>query len=232
MRRRPVAVLAAPYSGEHAESLPQRGADHLGMWGKLCPAPDCCDPATNTWTVQLDHFSEYAVGTDPCRPTTTAKLAISKVVPPPGDESLTFKGSFTVTPPVATALDPTTNGLTVRLVDGTTVVLDAGLPAGAFNPVAKTGWKVNGLGTKWTYTGPKTGAIGGIRKVALADQSKKTPGLVAFTIVGKGSSYAASPAVTADVVLPASGQCFQAAWPATPPAKPSCVLAGTSLKCQ
>jgi hypothetical protein len=50
--------------------------------------------------------------------------------------------------------------------------------------------------------------------------------------VGKAGSFAAGPHVNADVGLPASGACFEAAFPAMPPVTPSCVLKNTTLKCK
>ena len=54
--------------------------------------------------------------------------------------------------------------------------------------------------------------------------------MVAFSIVSKAGSFAAGPHVTADLVLPASGACVEAAFPATPPATPSSVRKKTTLE--
>ena len=168
----------------------------------------------------------------PCGQVTAASLTLSHVDPPPGDDGLTFKGAFTMVPPVGTTLAPATNGIELRLVDQATVVLDALVPPGAFDRGTKIGWKVNKSVTQWTFVGPKTGAVGGLTKVVLKDKSAKTPGVVTFSITGKAGSFAAGPHVRADVLLPASGACFEAAFPATPPAAPSCVLKKTTLKCK
>ena len=66
----------------------------------------------------------------------------------------------------------------------------------------------------------------------MTDKSAKTPGVVTFSVVGKAGSFAAGPHVNADVVLPASGACFEAAFPAMPPVTPSCVLKKTTPKCK
>jgi hypothetical protein len=170
----------------------------------------------------------------PCGPVTGAALTLSKILPPPGDDGLAFKGTFTMIPSVATSLAPATNGIGIRLVDQGTVVLDALVPPGAFDRGTKIGWKVNKSVTRWTFVGPKTGAVGGITKVVLTDKSTKTPGVVTFSVTGKAGNFAAGPHVGADLVLPASGACFEAAFPAVPPATPSCVLnkKKTTLKCK
>jgi hypothetical protein len=167
-----------------------------------------------------------------CEPIAGAILRIQNVPLPVGDDGLGFKGSIMLSPPVGPTLDPVTNGIGIRLVDGATLVLDALLPGGAYDPVGKTGWKVNKPGTAWTYVGPKTGAVGGITKVVLSDKSRKTPGLVAFSVVGKAGSYAVGVEVVAGLVLPGPAACFEATFPATPPAKPSCVLGKKTLKCK
>jgi hypothetical protein len=161
-----------------------------------------------------------------------AQLTVTKVGPPPGDDRLTFKGAFLLTPPVGPTLDPVAKGFEVRLVDSGTAVLDTKLPAGAFNRATKTGWKVNGTQTKWRFVTATPAVTGGLFKTVLTDKSAKTPGLVTFLVKGKAGSYGVSPAVEADVVLPDSGQCFAATWPRTPPARPSCALKGTTLKCK
>jgi hypothetical protein len=62
-------------------------------------------------------------------------------------------------------------------------------------------------------------------KVALADRSAKTPGLVAFAFKGKDGSYPAQgTTVDAEVVLPVGGKCFAAS--------PACVPHGDTLRCK
>jgi hypothetical protein len=56
--------------------------------------------------------------------------------------------------------------------------------------------------------------------------------VVTFSVVGKAGSFAADPHVNGYVVLPASGACFEAAFPAMPPVTPSCLLKKTTLKCK
>lgn len=69
-------------------------------------------------------------------------------------------------------------------------------------------------------------------KAVLRDQSAKTPGLVIFQVKGKWGSHGVSPAVRADIVVPDTGQCFEATWPQTLPARARCLLSGTKLSCK
>lgn len=203
---------------------------------QTCSAGACCSAAFNTWTLQVSQFSEWAVGLPPCAAVQESKLTLSKMLPPGGDDKLGFKGTFTLPGPgtVANQLGVVSNGIMVRLVDGDTVVLDAEVPGGAYDVATKVGWQVNATATKWTYKGPKTGGPGGIMKVALQDKSAGSPGLVKFAVKGGEGTFTAGPDVDPAIVLPETGQCFEATYTATYPATPSCVTAsgGGTVKCK
>ena len=137
-------------------------------------------------------------------------------------------------------LDPVANGARLLIVDNVgTVVLDATVAGGAYNTTTKTGWKVNGSLTNFTYKNPGTHPDGiiqvGVKVIT------KTPGMVKFKAKGKDHPY---PVVTANLPLQATlildppnattGECVEATWPAAPPAKPSCLVAsnGATVKCK
>jgi hypothetical protein len=161
---------------------------------------------------------------------TDAKLALTKIASPPGDDTLKWKGGLTLPP--ATTVDPLTTGVRI-LIDGAQgTILDAVIPGGAYDKGSKTGWKSNN--GKSSYKNPS--GILGIRKVAI-QQSTKVPGLVRFAIVGKGGSYAVDlddPQLSATLVLgPAGAACGVADFPGPPPA-PTCVakLAKGKVSCK
>lgn len=210
--------------------VPLSGTQRCGA--QICTAQACCDQAANSWTLRVSEFSEYAIGLDSCVATTTAKLTVKKVVAPPGDDKLTFKGSFTLVDPVSSVLDPVLNGVALRLTDTSGVVLYVEIPGGGYDTATKTGWKLDGTGTKWTYVNRTATPPGGITKAILADKSANAPGLATFKFRGKNGSYGVSTAVDADVIFPGSWKCFEATFPAVPPATPSCLLSGTTLKCK
>jgi hypothetical protein len=201
-----------------------------------CTAAACCSMAANTWTLQISTFSEWALGGTPCVEAETSKLTLRKVLPPTGDDKLTFVGTLTLPGPgsIETQLDVVNDGVVVRLVDGDVVVLDTEIPGGEYDAGTETGWKVNGLHTAWIYFAPPTGGPGGIKKLKLLDQTANTPGLVKVVVKGSGGAYAAGAAVDAALVLPDSGQCFAATYPAVFPLTPSCIATGggATIRCR
>jgi hypothetical protein len=192
--------------------------------------------AANTWTVQVSQFSEWAVGTAPCIAVESSKLILRKVLPPSGDDKLTFIGMLTLPGPgtVADQLDVVNDGAVVHLIDGDTVVLDAEIPAGAYDTGTGTGWKANGTNTKWTYIAPSTGGPGGIKRLKLLDKSATAPGLVKFIAKGTAGTYAAGVGVDPALMLPDAGQCYEATYPQAYPMTPSCTATGggATIKCK
>jgi hypothetical protein len=200
-----------------------------------CPSASsaiCCDTANNKFVLKTYTFSEYALGLDFCDPMTESQLKLAKITAPTGDDTLTFKGTFTLRPPLTIAdLDPLTHGLRLALSDTNGAVVDLPIPSAPYDPGAKVGWRVNGAGTKWTYVNKSSAPADGVTQVALTDKSAKSAGLIQFSIKGKRGSYEASSMVMPTIVLPGPGRCFAAEFGG---AAPSCVLSPTSttLKCK
>jgi hypothetical protein len=181
---------------------------------------DACDPCTNG-----------ALATKP-------KLTATKLLAPSGDDKLSFNGSAAI--PQTPALDPSTRGVRILLTGATgTTILDATVPGGAYDSTTKTGWRVNGTQTAWSYKSPGT-ATQGIDKVAVKVDPSVTGG-VKFTVKGKNGAYPVTqgdlPVVATlvfDVPTAIGGQCVEEHFPATPPTSPSCALlsGGATLKCK
>ncbi|MFI5365208.1 MAG: hypothetical protein ACHQ4J_06255, partial [Candidatus Binatia bacterium] len=172
-----------------------------------------------------------ATASSQCVSVTQPTLTIGKLQTPEGDDTLTFAGRLTIPFPFNPAINPLANGLEIVIDDTAGTVLDATIPGGAFSNPPDKGWKVNGLGTKWTYSDLSTSRIGGISQVVIQNKSASTPGLVTFTVKGKKGSYGvASTAlpVTAHIRFAPSGQeCGDAAFS-------SCTFnnPGSTLKCK
>jgi hypothetical protein len=209
----------------------------------VCDALDNCpaDPNPGQENGDTDSLGDAC---DPCTAggvATKHKLTLSKLLGPAGDDKLSFKAQATLAQPLVPALDPLATGarlLVTGALDGTLVV-DATIPAGAYDVGTRTGWKVNGSATSWTYKNPGTHPEGitvvGVRTAA------STPGLVKVKGKGKSGTYPVTPAnlplrttVVLDPPASASGLCVEALWPATPPGRPTCALAsaGSVVKCK
>jgi hypothetical protein len=150
---------------------------------------DVCDPCNNTFNGGV-----FA---------TKAKIVVTKLFSGPGDDKVKIKG-FLVLPQTPT-IRADLNGarLLLQKQDGSTV-FDATLPPGAYDTVAKVGWKVNGTTTKFTYKNAGIAPnplIDGINKTSVG-LSTKTPGLVKWSTGGKLGAY--GPIVGTDLPLKAT----------------------------
>jgi hypothetical protein len=218
------------------------GAD--GDGDGTCDATDTCPLVANPGQADADG-DLVGDACDPCNnivPTTQVKtqLSILKLLTPPGDDRLKFKGSF-ASVPTAPPINPVLKGVRVVVTDNANnTVLDAIIPPGAYNAGTKSGWKANGAGTSWVYknSGTIVPLINGINKVSLKKQ--KTAGLYKFTVGGKNGSYGFSTAnlpltgiLVIDSPLAITGQCGEAHFPGPAPF-PRCTLTagGNTVKCK
>jgi hypothetical protein len=165
--------------------------------------------------------------TDPAA-ITKAKLKLTNVDAPPGDDGLTLSGEMTI--PDVPAYDPVADGVLLAIDDADArVVVDVKVPAGAFDTGTKQGWKVNGAGNSWKWKSPI--GVGGISTVVLKQQ-KSDPTQVKFKVVGKKAGYggegATLPLKVVFAVTPDS-QCGAVDF-ATPPL--SCLDTGTVILCR
>jgi hypothetical protein len=212
----------------------------------VCDALDNCDGTSNA--SQTDGDGD-GIG-DACDPCTNivptgqdkAKLTLTKVLLPGGDDKLSFT-TFYTSVPLTPPIDPVTNGLRFLIVDSTGATpVDITIPGGAYNAANRVGWKVNGSGTSWSYknSGNPTPLVNGIQKVQLRKLSNPA-GKFKFSIKGKKGTYPVNAAnlpvvgtLVIDVPNATTGQCGEAKFLATPPAKPSCVSSsgGKTIKCK
>ena len=170
--------------------------------------------------------------------TVGGKMKLRKLAPPPGDDQFKFSGSFTV--PTTPTIDPRVNGVRVVVTDATdATIIDATIPPGAYDPVNRVGWKVNGSGTTSVYknTGAVVPLVAGVRKVVVK-HSTTEPGLVKFKITAKNVTYVLPtmlPLIGTFILDPpyaTTNQCGEALFPG--PLPPLCVWippAG-SIKCK
>ncbi len=142
-------------------------------------------------------------------------LVISKNLVPAGDERLSLKGEWVVTP-TTPAINPIANGLRLRVNDKNGApVFDRVIPRGGPISSKAPGWKVNGAKTKWTYRDPSNRVGGGVRRIVVTDKSATTPGLFRVTLSARDADFHVDPLllplrltlVLGGLDQQASGQC-------------------------
>jgi hypothetical protein len=211
----------------------------------VCDAQDDCPNQSDPTQADSDGDG-IGDACDPCNNylpviATKAKLTIQKLATPPGDDRLKFTGYMVV--PVTPLIDPVNNdGVRIQLHDSVgTQILDASIPPGVYDPVARAGWKVNGSGTAFVYrnSGTPTPFVGGIYKVVVK-RSTKVQGQVKFSVSGRSGDYSLNSAnlpVKGTLILDApyasTNQCGDALFPGPAP-MPSCTYLATAglLRCK
>src|SRR5262249_31263900 len=91
-------------------------------------------------------------------------------------------------------------------------VTETAVPPGALDKTTKTGWKVNGEGTAWTFSSKTPVGALGITKVSIKAVAK-TPGLLKVSVTGKNGSVpvvGAGLPLAASIILDSVGQCGNA----------------------
>ncbi len=193
----------------------------------------CCDVTANQFYISAYVFSEYGLGLDPCGGMDGVQLALSKLGPPAGDDKLRLQGTFQLPTSIGSLNPPSVYGIRLVVDDVADALIDVILPPGPYDPNLRSGWKVNGSGTTWTYINKTALPPGGIVKAVVKDQSKKLPGLTRMSAMATQGSFSATLAVNATVGLPQADLCF-ATHRAPPFVGPPCAFnaAGTTLKCK
>ena len=186
-------------------------------------------PATNTPTATATPLVVCS-GTNVLQ---KAKVKITHIETPAGDEKLLVKGEVqiqTIVPPV---IDPIANGFTVALIDRGTnqVVLSRTVPPGAGEP----GW--SGSAGKWKFLDRDGVLANGVTKVLLKDRSSDAvPSYFKFKLLGKNANFqVATDNLELVVILGGppqgtAGHCGRLPFNPVAP-DPACALGSTSLKC-
>lgn len=160
---------------------------------------------------------------------TKAKLTVAGLDTPPGDDKTTIKGEVTLPAPFDPPLDPVARGVRVSIARAMGGLTETAVPPGALDKTTKTGWKVNGSGTSWTFSSKAPVGALGITKVSIKAVTK-TPGLLKVSVTGKNGSVpvaAADLPLAASIILDPVGQCGEATFT---DADHTCALNGKQKK--
>lgn len=174
---------------------------------------DAIDPCNNTAPTSMGNVS----------------LAVTNLLTPAGDDSLSFKGTVTQVPSMV-PISFSANGFRVLLTDSAGATLDLVVPPGHYN--GSVGWKSTGSGVLYKNDGKTVPRVNGIYKVKI-NRRTTSLGTIKFAVSGKGGTYALDTAqlpITATAVfappLATNGQCGEATT--------ACVATGggNNLKCR
>ena len=211
----------------------------------MCDAIDNCDVVANTGQ-ENDDSDALGNACDPCTNIagtvpSKVKLTLSKFLAPTTDDKLQFKGFFLNVPGTPT-VNPVTKGLRMIVTDSTGASpIDITVPGGAYDPVNRVGWKVNGSGTSWKYknAGNPIPLVSGIFRAQLKAYTS-IPGKYKFQVKGKNANYTVNTAnlplqgtLVIDTPTAETGQCGETTFQ-VPPTKPNCAItgAGKNVKCK
>jgi len=192
----------------------------------LFGAPSVTDVCTNT----LPSFADRA------------KVILSKLDTPPGDDGLKLKGRCIPFQEVPT-VDPLTNGMRLVMQDNLgNVPLDVLIPGGAYDPATKAGWKMHafptGVTAQYKNAGTIVPLIDGIKKMKFVLRSGQ--GITKFAAIGKAGSYPVGPGgdpvkvtLVANPDATPTTQCCEMLFVGPSPA-PACTFldGGATLRCE
>jgi len=173
---------------------------------------------------------------------TGAKIKISKVPPPAGDEKLAISGQVDLaidTPEI----DLIANGVELAEFDAAgQLVFVRTVPAGAAASSQEAGWTANSRGTAWTFKDRAGTTAGGITKIAVKRLLSRGPNVYSFKIRAKVGNFGLDNVGQVPIRLHValggrqhfeSGQCGAIEFNGPGQAPPACTVLGSgSLICK
>jgi hypothetical protein len=213
-------MYGVPYAGASNVATPITDAWNTCGDGVADAGEECGEPSLSCGTAQVCRACA-CVGTPVCAsgiPFTKPSLSM-RATP----FAMSLKASAVIPKPWV-GVDPAANGIRVVVDEPVgTGGVDVTLPGGA-------NWKLNGSGTRWTYT-DKSGAISDITKASVTDQSSKQDGLLNIRVKGKGGTATLPGASQARmaVVFGTADECAAVSFTGS---SLSCSGAASKIKCK
>jgi hypothetical protein len=164
------------------------------------------------------------------------RITVTRLLPPPDDETLKVKGIAIIPAPIVPPLKPHENGVRFLLTNGSGgSLIDVTVPPG-IKDASGTGWVAHP--TAWTWRSPA--GLEGVRIVKVKILGSG-PGQIAFKVVAKNASL---PLTGADLPLTATivfdppqamtGRCGDLRFPGPAGTAPACEIdpAVTRVRCK
>jgi hypothetical protein len=168
------------------------------------------------------------------------KVQITNLNKPAGQHRLKAQARCLGYPNVEN-IDVVADGVRLVATDANgNVIFDAQIPGGAWDQSQKAGWKSHGFPTGFTASYYNAGTVvplvNGFQRVKFV--TKAGVGITKFTAVAKNGAFPIAPGGTpvkftiATATPAVNGECCELVFPATSPAKPSCVVNGSKVICK
>ena len=177
--------------------------------GDVC-TDDGCNPLTGcTFTPRPDGDNDgLCDDVDPCTspaPLASARLKMTRLGLPLGDERYVLSGRVTLPHPFAPALDPAVNGLRLLLSGASGSIFDTTIAGGA-------GWSAKP--TRWTFSTHVPALPASVTKIAIWDRSASAPGELKIVVQGRNAAFLLGPGdlplaatIVVDPPTATTGQC-------------------------
>jgi len=214
--------------------VPIASSAYPGTLGAVIVLPAAADAAT---VERMHIWAQGRFATAPCPAAARPALTLSALDRPPGAQKIKLAGTLSLPQPVDPVIDPLLDGIRIEIRDAAATIVDAVLPGGAYDPLTRTGWKVNGARTSFTFLHPtgidtltkatvKLGRIAGGRREVRVQASGKGD------LASVGMSLPLSARATLHASPGLSDRCGELRFPG--PAAPRCLLrgAGATIGCR
>ena len=127
-----------------------------GSLGAVVILPHAADAAT---VARMQQWAHGRFATPACAPAGKPTLALSALTRPSGSQKLKLAAVLSLPDPLAPPVDPVLDGARIEVRDAEGTIADVLLPPGAYDPLARTGWKANGARTSFTFLQPSTAGL-------------------------------------------------------------------------
>lgn len=205
-----------------------------GSLGAVVILPHAVDAAT---VARMQQWAHGRFATPACAPAGKPTLSLSALTRPSGSQKVKLAAVLSLPDPLAPPADPVLDGARIEVRDAEGTIADVLLPPGAYDPLARTGWKANGARTSFTFLQPSTAGLVTRASVKLS-RAKDGSREIRVQAAGKGALATTATNLPLDATIdlrpldPARARCAALRFPG--PASPRCTArgGGASIGCR